>query len=85
MRLRTSAFDHTIRHYKRLRSSVFVLSKAQRQAAYALFARNPSGFDSYRQFRKTLVRPMLFGAGAIQVYPWCGMFVGVERDGYTHS
>jgi len=35
---------------------------------------------SYRQFRRT-VRP---GSGCIMV-EWCGMWLGIEPDGYTHS
>jgi hypothetical protein len=37
---------------------------------------------SYRQFRRT-VRPY-FGGDCILV-PWCGMWLGIEEDGYTHS
>ena len=64
---------------------MFVLTKAQRKAAYSLYQRNSNGYTSYKQFRKELVRPMLFGGGAIEVFPWCNMFVGIESDGYTHS
>ncbi len=35
---------------------------------------------TYRQFRRT-VQPAL---GCIMV-PWCGMWLGIEPDGYTHS
>jgi hypothetical protein len=35
---------------------------------------------SYRQFRRT-VEP---GPGCIMV-PYCGMWLGIEPDGYTHS
>ncbi len=38
---------------------------------------------TYRQFRKT-VRPELCGYGAAMV-PWCGMWLGIEKDGHTHS
>lgn len=37
---------------------------------------------TYRQFRK-LARPA-FGIDCLMV-PWCGMWLGIERDGYTHS
>lgn len=36
--------------------------------------------QGYRAFRKT-VHP---GPGCIMV-PWCGMWLGIEPDGYTHS
>jgi len=35
---------------------------------------------TYRQFRKT-VQP---GYDCAMV-PWCGMWLGIEKDGYTHS
>lgn len=38
---------------------------------------------TYRQFRK-LALPVFGGDGAITV-PWCGMWLCIERDGYTHS
>lgn len=36
---------------------------------------------TYRQFRKTVIP---FDYGAIGVH-WCGMWLGIETDGYTHS
>jgi hypothetical protein len=38
---------------------------------------------TYRDFRKT-VQPCFDGSGCIMVH-WCGMWLGIERDGYTHS
>lgn len=35
---------------------------------------------SYREFRRTVQ----YGSGCIMV-PWCGMWLGIEPDGYTHS
>lgn len=35
---------------------------------------------TYREFRRT-VQP---GPDCIMV-PWCGMWLGIEPDGYTHS
>ena len=35
---------------------------------------------SYRQFRKTVQ----MGCDCIMV-KWCGMWLGIEKDGYTHS
>lgn len=37
---------------------------------------------TYRQFRRT-VQPY-FGGDCIMV-PWCGMWLGIETDGHTHS
>lgn len=36
---------------------------------------------SYKQFRRTVVRGD-FGCIMVQ---WCSMWLGIERDGYTHS
>ncbi len=38
---------------------------------------------SYREFRRT-VRPYLLSDPVIMV-PWCGMWIGIEPDGHTHS
>jgi hypothetical protein len=38
---------------------------------------------SYRQFRM-YVSPAFDGSGAVMVR-WCGMWLGIEKDGYTHS
>lgn len=35
---------------------------------------------TYREFRKTVHH----GWDCIMV-PWCGMWLGIEKDGYTHS
>ncbi len=37
-------------------------------------------FRRYRAFRRTVVA----GGGCIMVR-WCNMWLGIERDGYTHS
>ena len=37
---------------------------------------------TYRQFRRT-VQPIICDR-AVMVH-WCGMFVGIEPDGYTHT
>ncbi len=38
---------------------------------------------TYREFRRTVI-PELGGYGAALV-PWCGMWLGIEKDGHTHS
>jgi hypothetical protein len=38
---------------------------------------------SYLQFRRT-IQPTFGSDGAIMV-EWCGMFLGIEIDGYCHS
>jgi len=70
-------------------------TRGQRLALKRLFERSPIDADhhrleplegvpiSYRQFRRG-VRPMFGGQGCILVQ-WCGMWVGIEPDGYTHT
>ena len=55
------------------------LNKVQRQALKRVWLRGDC-FGTYRQFRAT-VQP---GPGCVMV-KWCGMWLGIERDGYTHS
>jgi len=55
------------------------LTRAQRAALARVWARDPQGM-TYRQFRAT-VQP---GPDCVLVR-WCGMWLGIERDGYTHS
>ncbi len=57
-----------------------LLTRAQRVALKAVYDRPQTRVQSYRHFRKT-AQP---GSGCIMV-PWCGMWLGIEPDGYTHS
>lgn len=67
-------------------------TKAQRSALKRIFDRQPifrpePGSDtvrvSYRAFRAS-VHPAIGCDGAIMVR-WAGMWLGIERDGYTHA
>jgi hypothetical protein len=60
------------------------ITKAQRKAIYELYRRNPDGSPTYRHFRKRFT-PILLGGGSLQIDSWCGLFVGIEKDGYTHT
>jgi hypothetical protein len=55
------------------------LNKAQRAALARVWSRDSQGM-TYRQFRAT-VEP---GPDCVLVH-WCGMWLGIEPDGYTHS
>ena len=69
------------------------LTRAQRESLKKVYDRQPLflagyyGLDStrmgYREFRKT-IQPM-FGSDPGIMVPWCGMWLGIEADGYTHS
>ena len=68
---------------------MFVLTRKQREAVHTLWVRQEQGSfhqgETYKEFRKNKVRPMLFSGGAVEVYPWHNTYVGVETDGYTHT
>ena len=51
----------------------------QKIAIKRLYDRNSLGV-SYLQFRRTVKR----GYDCLMV-EWCGMWIGIEKDGYTHS
>lgn len=61
------------------------LTRAQRVALLSVYRRNWGGNTkprTYRAFRRTAQRPPF--DDCIMV-PWCGMWLGIESDGYTHS
>lgn len=49
------------------------------QFAASPFARRMT----YREFRKSVV--VSLGCDGVAMAPWAGMWLGIERDGYTHS
>jgi hypothetical protein len=60
------------------------LTKAQRESVKRLWRRlDESGRPPFREFRRT-VAPMFGGDGAVFL-PYCGMWIGIEPDGYAHS
>lgn len=70
---------------------MIILTRAQRVALKRVYDRPVTTFathgqtikgtrGTYREFRKT-AQP---GSGCIMV-AWCGMWLGIEPDGYTHS
>jgi hypothetical protein len=65
------------------------LTRPQRVALKVIYDRGQNSPNSgqawqgtYREFRRT-VQPELCGP-AVMV-PWCGMWLGIEKDGHTHS
>ena len=57
------------------------ITRSQREAVKRLYDRSPDGAVSYLAFRR---RFRLFFGDYIGA-EWCGMFIGIEEDGYTHS
>ena len=67
---------------------MITLTREQRVALKRVYERSvyekqPGEVPTYRAFRKT-VQPEVCGWGAVMV-PFAGMWLGIERDGHTHS
>lgn len=61
---------------------MFRITKEQCRAIYRKWQQADQGL-SYRAFRQLAV-PVAAADGAIAL-PWCGMWLCIEADGYTHS
>lgn len=57
------------------------LTKEQQQALLRKFNQSPDGSLSFLAFRRRVL-PTFNDSVMIQ---WCGMWLGIETDGYTHS
>lgn len=57
-----------------------ILSRAQRVAIKRVYDRSPDNQTSYYDFRRRVKQ----GYDCVMLY-WCGMWLGIEKDGYTHS
>ncbi len=55
------------------------MTDEQAQAVRQLFDRNPDGSTLREFFDRVEPYGDYCGLG------WCGMFIGIEKDGYTHS
>ncbi len=57
------------------------ITKEQRKAIFRIYSRNAAyNPPTYRAFRKTVVQ----GYDCLMVQ-WSGMWLGIEKDGHTHS
>lgn len=56
-----------------------VITRAQREALKRIHARGADG-RTYREIRKAVH----YGHDCLMLH-WAGMWLGIERDGYTHS
>jgi hypothetical protein len=59
---------------------MITLTKAQRIALYKVWQRPVEDKKSYKEFRKSVQ-----GGWDYVMVQWCGMWLGIEKDGYTHS
>lgn len=57
------------------------LTKPQQESLFALWKRSTAG-RTFLQFRRTVIRETYGDAAMVH---WCGMWIGIEPDGYTHS
>ena len=59
------------------------LTRPQMEAIKRVWNRSSSGAKSYLAFRRRVV-PEIGTHGCVML-PWCGMWLGIETDGHTHS
>lgn len=60
------------------------LTPAQVEAVNKLYGRSPDGSSNRNEFF-TRVQESGIGSDRYAGINWCGMFIGIEVDGYTHS
>jgi hypothetical protein len=58
-----------------------VYTKETRKAILSLYRRNTDGAKNYREFRSRFYWTNM----GCTLGQWCGMTIGIEPDGYTHS
>lgn len=58
-----------------------VITRAQWEAIKRKYTQNPDS-ATFQEFCDRVV--VGFGGDYIML-PWCGMWLGIEKDGYTHS
>jgi hypothetical protein len=56
------------------------ITKAQQQAIKRIYLRGQNNGLTYLQFRRSVKQ----GYDCLMVH-WCGMWLGIETDGHTHS
>jgi hypothetical protein len=58
----------------------FEINEAQYKALQRKYTHNPDGAADFEGFRSRARN-----SGDCIMLPWCGMWLGIEPDGYTHS
>lgn len=59
-----------------------LMNMKEQEACKALFDRSADGAADYAAFRERFKYDRLNGCW---IGEWCGMIVGIEENGYTHS
>jgi hypothetical protein len=62
----------------------FKITQEQQSALCLKFQQNPDGAANFEEF-KNRVQPAGLGSDSYILLRWCGMTLGIELDGYTHS
>jgi hypothetical protein len=62
----------------------FKITQEQQNALWLKFQQNADGAASFEEF-KNRVQPAGLGSDSYILLRWCGMTLGIELDGYTHS
>lgn len=60
------------------------LTRQQVDAVNKLYMRNPDGASTRLEFFQRVQRAG-FGSDSYAAITWCGMYIGIETDGYAHS
>jgi hypothetical protein len=60
------------------------ITRAQIESLYRLYSRNNDGSNSYLAFRRRARLTGITGDMYLGI-DWCGMFVGIESDGHSHT
>ncbi len=55
-------------------------TRLQRIAIWRKYQVSPDGSGDYREFRSRVIQ----GFDCLMLQ-WCGMWLGIEKDGHTHS
>lgn len=58
------------------------MNAAQEASILKKYKQNSDGAASYDEFRNRANADTIMGCVML---PWCGMWVGIEKDGYTHT
>lgn len=58
------------------------MTKQQQMALHKVYLRDTSVAPSYLAFRR---KAQYIAHMSVVMVQWCGMWLGIELDGYTHS
>jgi len=62
-----------------------IITKEQQEAVRAKYRQNSDGSPDYLHFRRRWKASGVSGDMWLACSDWCGMYIGIEKDGYTHS